>query len=67
MAHQQRPTVIGQFVGMPAKQGSNLGRDSLRHQRPHTVTQKFGQRIGKSPWLAELENVSVFTVSGRIA
>ena len=59
VAHQPRPIVVGQFVGMQAEQGRNLGLDRLRQQRTRTVAQNLGQRIGKSSWLGELENVSV--------
>src|SRR6266571_5188735 len=44
---------------MGAEQGCNLGLDRLRQQRSRAVAQNLGQRIGKSAWLGELENVSV--------
>src|SRR5437879_3946726 len=44
---------------MAAEQGCNLGLDSLRQQRSRTVAQNLGQRVGKSSWLGELENISV--------
>jgi hypothetical protein len=44
---------------MGAEQGCNLGLDGLRQQRSRAVAQNLGQRISKSSWLAELENVSV--------
>src|SRR4029453_16746794 len=44
---------------MQAEQGCNLGLDRLRQQRPRTAAQDLGQRIGKSSWLGELEDVSV--------
>jgi hypothetical protein len=42
-----------------AEQGCNFGLDSLRRQRSRAVAQNLGQRIGKSSWLGDLENVSV--------
>ena len=59
MAHQPLAAVVGQLVGMAAEQGGNLGLDGLRQQRSRAVAQNLGQRIGKSSWLGELENVSV--------
>jgi hypothetical protein len=59
MAHEPLATVVGQLVGMGAEQGCNLGLDDLRQQRSRAVVQNLGQRISKSSWLAELENVSV--------
>src|SRR5260221_5090160 len=59
MAHESLATVVGQLVGMGAEQGCNLGLDGLRQQRSRAVAQNLGQRISKSSWLGELENVSV--------
>src|SRR5437868_10564144 len=56
--HEPLATVVGQLVGMAAEQGRDLGLDSLRQQRSRAVAQNLGQRIGKSSWLGELENVS---------
>jgi hypothetical protein len=58
VAHQSRPTVVGQLVGVPKEQGRNLGLDRLRRQRSCAVAQHLGQRIGKRSWLRQLENVS---------
>src|SRR5947207_15576237 len=44
---------------MAAEQARNLGLDSLCQQRSRAVAQNLGQRIGKTSWLGELENVSV--------
>src|SRR5262249_41730623 len=44
---------------MAAEQARNFGLDSLCQKRPRAVAQNLGQRIGKSPWLRELENISV--------
>src|SRR6266852_6121462 len=59
MAHQPLPAVIGQLVGMAAQKGCNLGLDGLRQQSTGAVTQNLGQRISKSSWLGELENISI--------
>src|SRR5260370_38857414 len=59
MAHESLATVVGQLDGMGDEQGCNLGRDGLRQQRSRAVAQNLGQRISKSSWLGELENVSV--------
>src|SRR5882724_11869974 len=59
VAHQPLAAVIGALVGMAAEPGRNLGLDSMRQQCSRTVTQYLGQRICKSSWLGELENISV--------
>src|SRR6266446_1995405 len=59
VAHQPLAAIIGELVGMATEQARNLGLDSLRQQRSRAVAQNLGQRIGKSSWLGELENVSV--------
>jgi hypothetical protein len=59
VAHQPPAAIIGALVGMAADQARNLGLDGLRQKRPRPVAQNLGQRIGKSPWLRELENISV--------
>ena len=58
MAHEPLATVVGQLVSMEAEQGCNLGLDGLRQQRSRAVAQNLGQRISKSSWLGELQNVS---------
>src|SRR5262249_17347678 len=37
----------------------NLGLNRLRQKRPRPVAQNLGQRIGKSSWLRELQNISL--------
>src|SRR5207302_3560554 len=59
VAHQPLAAVIGQLVGMADQQGCNLGLDVLRQQRAGAVAQNLGQRISKSSWLGELENISI--------
>src|SRR5438128_5099303 len=44
---------------MAAEQARNLSLDGLRQKRARAVAQNLGQRIGKSPWLRELKNISV--------
>src|SRR3954465_14724739 len=51
--------VLGQLVGMAREQGRNPGLDGLRQQRPCAATQHLGQRVNKSSWLSELENISL--------
>src|SRR5262249_55822999 len=57
--HQPLAAIVGHLIGVPAEQGPDLGLDSLRQQRSCAVAQNLGQRIGKSSWLGEVENVSV--------
>src|SRR6516162_8494430 len=59
VAHQPLATVIGQLVGMAGEQDCDFGLHRLRQQRSRAVAQNLGQRVRKSSWLAELENVSV--------
>src|SRR5438094_5152717 len=59
MAHQPLTTVVGELVGVAAEQGRDFGFNGLCQQRAGTVTQNLGQRIGKTSWLGEFENVSV--------
>jgi hypothetical protein len=56
---QASATIIGNLVGVSIQQRRYLGFDCLRQQRACAVAQDLSQRIGKSPWLAELQNVSV--------
>src|SRR5438270_5175318 len=44
---------------MAAEQARNLGLDRLRQKRSRAVAKNLGQRIAKSSWLRELENISV--------
>src|SRR6266699_6757835 len=44
---------------MAAEQARNLSLDGLRQKRARAVAQNLGQRIAKSSWLRELENISV--------
>src|SRR6516165_2169673 len=44
---------------MAGEQDCDFGLHRLRQQRSRAVAQNLGQRVRKSSWLAELENVSV--------
>src|SRR6266566_5175466 len=44
---------------MAAEQARNLSLDGLRQKRARAVAQNLGQRMRKSSWLRELENISV--------
>jgi hypothetical protein len=59
VTHQALAAVIGEFVDVAAEQGGYFGLDRLRQQRSRPVAQHLGQRIGKCPWLGELENISL--------
>jgi hypothetical protein len=52
-------TILGPLVGMVVEQGCDLGLDGLRQQRSRASAQDLSQRISKSSWLGELENVSL--------
>src|SRR5262249_24184053 len=59
VTHQPLAAIVGQLVGMVAEQGRNFRLYGLRQQRSCAVAQHLGQRIGKSSWLRQLENVSL--------
>src|SRR5262249_60107220 len=59
VAHQPPAAIIGELVGMTAEQARNLGLEGLRQKRSRAVAQNLGQRISKSSWLRELENISL--------
>src|SRR5262249_16388850 len=59
VAHQPPAAIIGELVGMAAEQARNLSLDGLRQKRSRAVAETLGQRIAKSSWLRELENISV--------
>src|SRR5262249_13132134 len=59
VAHHPPPAIIGKLVGMAAEQARTLGLNRLRQKRSRAVAQNLGQRIGKSSWLPELENISL--------
>src|SRR6266540_1836848 len=59
MAHQPQSAVGSLLVAMLAEKGGDLGLDCLDQECPRAIAQHLGQRIGKSAWLGQLENVSV--------
>jgi hypothetical protein len=59
VAHQTSAAIIGDLVGVSIGQSRHLGFDRLRKKRACSVAQDLGQRISESPWLGELQNVSV--------
>ncbi len=59
VAHQSLPAVIRLEIGMLGQEIRYLGLDGPRQQRSRAVAQNFGERIGESPWLSELENISL--------
>jgi len=44
---------------MPFEQSRHLGFNRMRKKRAGAIAQHLGQRISESPWLRELQNVSV--------
>src|SRR5258705_12496565 len=50
--------VVGRLVGVAAKQRRHFGLDGLCQKRSRAVAQDLGQRVRKSSWLGELENVA---------
>src|SRR5208282_2025396 len=50
---------IGLETGVLGEKFRNLGLDRPRQQRTRAAAQNLGERIGESPWLGELENVSL--------
>jgi len=59
VAHQPPAAIIGELVGVAAEQARNLGLHGLRQKRSRAVAQNLSQRIAKSSWLRELENISL--------
>jgi hypothetical protein len=59
VAHQPSAAIIAQLVSVLAEQGRYLGLYRLHKQRSRAVAQNLGQPIGKSPWLREMQNISV--------
>src|SRR6267154_1014738 len=59
VANQPLAAIISLDTGVLGEEVRNLGLDRLRQQRTRAVAQNFGERIGESPWLSELENVSL--------
>src|SRR5258705_598078 len=48
VAHQPLVAVVGQLVGVAARQGRHFGLDGLRQKRSRAVAQGLGQRVRKA-------------------
>ncbi len=59
MAYQPLAAISGELVGVAAEQGRDFGFNRMCQQRAGTIAQNLRQRIGKTSWLGQLENVSV--------
>jgi hypothetical protein len=59
VAHQAPAAILSHLVGMPIEQSCNLGFHRLGEKRSRPVAQNLSQRITESPWLGEMQNVSV--------
>src|SRR4051794_17445005 len=57
MAHQPLAAVFGLSVSVAAKEGCDLRLDGLRQQRPRTLAQNFGERVGELCWLDQLDGI----------
>jgi hypothetical protein len=57
MAHQPRPAISSQLVGVVAEKACNLGLHSVRQQRSRAIAQNLCQRIAESPSLGELDHI----------
>jgi hypothetical protein len=57
MAHQPRPAISSQLVGVVAEKACSLGLHSVRQQRSRAIAQNLCQRIAESPWLGELDHI----------
>src|SRR5712664_4694515 len=57
VAHQPLMAISGQLGGMIAEKGCNFRLHGLRQQRSRAVAQHLGQRVGKRPWLGELDHI----------
>src|SRR6201997_1971966 len=59
MAHDALLTRLGLEIGMLGEKLSDLRFDRLGQQRTRAVAQDLRERIGKRPWLGELDHVTV--------
>jgi len=57
VAHQPLVAISGQLGCMIAEKGCNFRLHGLRQQRSRAVAQHLGQRVGKRPWLGELDHI----------
>jgi len=49
----------GLEIGIPPQEVSDFRLDGLCEQGTRPITQNLGERIGESPWLSQLDDVSV--------
>jgi len=59
MAHDALLARLGFEIGMLCEKLGNLCFDGLGQQRTRAVAQDLRERIGKRPWLGELDHVTV--------
>src|SRR3954465_355526 len=57
VAPQPLAAVFGLSVSVAAKEGCDLRLDGLRQQRPRTLAQNFGERVGELCWLDQLDDI----------
>lgn len=49
--HDPPPTIFGRAIGVAGEKIRYLGLDRSRKQRTRALTQNFGERISKGPWV----------------
>ena len=59
VAHQASAAVLGEHVGVAPDQGRSLRFDGVSQHGTGPAAQHLGERIGKRPWLGQLENVTL--------
>ena len=59
VAHDALAARLGLEIGVSPEEVGDLRLDGLREQGTCPVAQNLGERIGESPWLSELDHVSV--------
>ena len=57
VAHHSLAAISSQLVGMVAEEARNLDLHSVRQQCSRVMAQNLCQRIGKRPWLGELDHI----------
>jgi type I restriction enzyme M protein len=59
VTHHALVTCLGLKIGISPKEVSDFRLDSLRQQGSRPVAQNLSERISESPWLSQLDDVSV--------
>src|ERR1700691_1086662 len=59
VTHDALVARLGLKIRISLKKVSDFRLDSLRQQRMRSVAQNLSERIAESPWLSELDHVSV--------